>query len=68
MTWNELKTFISKMDTDYLDKQVFIYDFSNGDEHPVDITELMINGWTPYLSINNEELNDETKTKETSIS
>ena len=68
MTWNELKTFISNLDDNFLDTEVLLYDFSNGDEHVVDITELMLSGWTPYLSINEEELTDETKTEETSVS
>lgn len=76
MTWQELKKFISKMDKCFLESQVKLYDYSNGDEHEINITELMINecdendeydGWVPYLCINEKELMNENKTKETSI-
>jgi hypothetical protein len=75
MTWQELKKFISKMDKSYLDSQVKLYDYSDGSEYNIDITELLINegidgedeGWVPYLSINHEEVKNETKTEETSI-
>jgi hypothetical protein len=68
MTWNELKTFISNMESNFLDTEVLLYDFNTGDEYVIDVTELMLNGWTPYLSINNEEINNEAKTEETSFS
>lgn len=68
MTWRELNEFISKMDESFLDCNVQLYDYYDGSEYNVDITELMIKSWTPYLAINSEENYDETKTKETSIS
>lgn len=76
MTWQELKKFISKLDKSFLDSQVRLYDYSNGDEHEIDVTELLINerneedendGWVPYLSINEKGLNNETETAETGI-
>jgi hypothetical protein len=78
MTWRELKKFIakqSKLNKDFLDNEVKLYDYSNGDETNVDITELLCNeeesddnsNWVPYLSINDEEQNDETETKEASV-
>lgn len=68
MNWRELGDFISNMDESFLNSQVKLYDFDDGEEYNVDITELMIKNWTPYLAINSEENNNETKTKETSIS
>jgi hypothetical protein len=76
MTWQELKKFISKLDKSFLDSQVKLYDYSTGEEHEVDITELLINerneedendGWVPYLSINEKELDNETETAETGV-
>lgn len=80
MTWRELKNFINKRARDnklFLDTDVNLYDFNNGEEHPVDITELSCSGeevedgndtnWVAYLSINEKELDDETETKEASV-
>ena len=76
MTWKELKKFISKIDKKFLDSNVKLYDYSNGDEFDIDVTELLINetdeedqndGWVPYLSINHKELNNEAEAKETSF-
>lgn len=76
MTWQELKKFISKLDKSFLDSQVKLYDYADGEEYEVDITELLINerdeedendGWVPYLSINEKELENETETAETGI-
>lgn len=80
MTWRELKNFINKRARDnklFLDTDVNLYDFSNGEEYPVDITELSCSGeevedgndtnWVAYLSINEKELDDETETKEASV-
>lgn len=75
MTWRELKKFISKIDKNILDSQVKLYDYFDGEEYDIDITELLINetnkedtndGWVPYLCINNEETDHENKTKEAS--
>lgn len=81
MTWGELKNFINKRarnNKDFLDHDVNLYDFSNGEEYRVNITELScgedeaedgnITNWVAYLSINEED-NDEnnSKTKETSF-
>lgn len=76
MTWRELKKFISNIDKHILDSQVRLYDYSDGEEYDIDVTELLINecdsidennGWVPYLSINEKEEENETKTKETGI-
>lgn len=76
MTWRELKQFILKMDNRFLNSSVKLYDYYDGEEYSIDITELLINeankedandGWVPYLCINNEDNNDENQTKETSI-
>lgn len=70
MTWQELKKYISDLDESFLDSQVKLYDYNTGDEHEVDVTELLItecneddenDGWVPYLSINEKELENETK-------
>jgi hypothetical protein len=47
--------FISKQDKDTLDEEVKIYVHGENTEYPVDITELLHEGWIPYLSINEEE-------------
>lgn len=83
MTWRELKNFINKTARkrkDFLDTEVNLYDFESGDEHKVDITELLLgdddiedknsdnSNWIPYLSINDKKgLENETETKETSV-
>lgn len=76
MTWQELKQFISKMDKKFLNSNVKLYDYYDGEEYTVDITELLINetnkedindGWVPYLCINNEDNDNENQTKEASI-
>lgn len=68
MTWLELKKYISKMDKSLLNSHIKVYDYCDGSEYPINITELLINdGWTPYLSINEEELTNEDETKETSV-
>ena len=74
MTWQELKQLISKMDKTFLDSQVKLYDYKDGEEYEVDITELLINeredndendGWVPYLSINEKEIENEDQAKKT---
>jgi hypothetical protein len=76
MTWQELKKYISKMDKCFLDSQVRLYDYKDGEEYEVDLTELLINecendeendGWVPYLSINEKEIEDENQTAKASI-
>lgn len=76
MTWQELKTYITKLDKSFLNSQVKLYDYCDGEEYEIDITELLINetdeydendGWVPYLCINEKELNDEAKTSKTGI-
>jgi hypothetical protein len=79
MTWRELKNFINKQarqNKDFLDNEVKLYDYSDGEEYSADITELLCDkeesnndqsNWTPYLSINNEEEYNETEVKETGV-
>lgn len=80
MTWRDLKNFINKRSKDnelFLEKDVNLYDFSDGEEYEVGITELSCSGeeledgnntnWVAYLSINEEETEDEDQTEETSI-
>lgn len=55
MTWRELMQFISKQDTETLDEEVKIFVQSDNSEYPVEITELLQEGWVPYLAINEEE-------------
>jgi hypothetical protein len=55
MTWRELMQFISTQDKDKLDEEVKLYIHEDGTEHLVQITELLHEGWIPYLAINEEE-------------
>ena len=83
MTWRELKNFINKQTRerkDFLDAEVNLYDFNDGEEYSVNLTELLCGeddhevedtentNWIPYLSINDikEQIN-ETKAKKTGI-
>jgi hypothetical protein len=78
MTWRDLKKFINKRAREnnlFLDTDINLYDFSNGEEYPVDITELSCGddevedgsntNWVAFLSINEKDLENETE--ETSI-
>jgi|688.fasta_scaffold38528_6 hypothetical protein len=80
MTWRELKNFINKRarnNKSFLDADVNLYNFDDGSEHDVDITELSCNkeesdnedgtNWVVYLSINDKDANDETETTEASV-
>ncbi len=81
MTWRELKNYINKKARErkeFLDTEVNVYDFKDGEEYVIDVTELLCgedeveesenSNWIPYLSINdNEDTTDETETKEASI-
>lgn len=80
MTWRELKNFINKRAREnkgFLDATVNLYNFENGDEHEVDITELSCSkdeaednsetNWVAYLSINDEEETNETETTEAGV-
>jgi hypothetical protein len=76
MTWRELKNYINKQareNKDFLDEVARVYDFQNGDEYEADVTELLgdseedESGWVPYLSINTEDVENETETKEASV-
>lgn len=78
MTWRELKNLINKntrKNKSFLDTEVQLYDFKDGEEYPVNITELSCSdeevdansetNWVIYLSINDKELDNENE--ETSI-
>lgn len=81
MNWRELKNFINKNARNnkcFLDTEVKLYNFKDGEEYQIDITELSCSddeidensetNWVPYLSINHEEeLDNETETKEASV-
>lgn len=80
MTWRELKNFINKRAKEnkgFLDATVNLYNFEDGDEHEVNITELSCSddesednsetNWVAYLSINDKEETDETETKEAGV-
>lgn len=80
MTWRELKNFINKNAREnkgFLDTEVQLYDFKDGEEYPVNVTELSCSddeidehsetNWVPYLSINDEELDNENQNEEASI-
>ena len=79
MTWRELKNFINKqarLNKDFLETDVKLYNYDNGDQNDVDITELLCgdeesendnSNWVPYLSINDEEQDNETENEEASI-
>ena len=76
MTWQDLKNYIdeqSEHNKNFLKKQVFVYDYDDGEEHIVDVMELLEKkqkedecGWVSYLTIN-EEIED-GETEEASIS
>lgn len=55
MTWRELMKFISKQNKNTLDEEVKIHIHGENTEYPVEITELLHEGWIPYLAINEEE-------------
>lgn len=55
MTWRELMQFIAQQDKDTLDDEVKIFVHADNTEYPVEITELLHEGWIPYLAINEQE-------------
>lgn len=77
MTWRELKCYIEQQGEDFMDSDIQVYDFADGTEYQADVTELLFGEdedeetrWVPYLTINQEEYdNDNAKgeTKETSV-
>jgi hypothetical protein len=77
MTWKQLRDYIelqSKQNSSFLDKEVCVYNYDDGEEHVADIIELLEekeeeehSGWVSYLTINEEEV-ENGKTKETSVS
>lgn len=80
MTWRELKNFINKRARDnklFLDTEVNLYDFNDGQEYTVGLTELSCSveeaedgndtNWVAYLSINDKDFDNENQTEETGI-
>ena len=74
MTWRELKNLINKNARNnkcFLDADIKLYDFKDGEEYPVNITELSCSdeevdansetNWVIYLSINDKELDNENE-------
>lgn len=78
MTWRELTQYIVKNsqnpDSDFLDSQIKIYDFNDGEEYEANVTELLFgedekeSGWVPYLTINQDSNESDNKDKPTKIS
>lgn len=76
MTWKQLKDYIelqSQKNNLFLDKEICVYNYEDGEEHSVNIIELLEekeneqdSGWVSYLTIN-EEIED-GQTEKTSIS
>jgi hypothetical protein len=64
LTWGDLKTYIENQDEDFLDNEVRIYDFTDGEEYDAGVTELLFGedeegeGWVPYLTINEGDSNE----------
>lgn len=58
ITWRDLKSYIDSQDKDFLNNEVRIYDFHDGEEYDAGVTELLFGeeekgeGWVPYLTIN----------------
>jgi len=63
LTWGDLRNYIESQDEDFLDSEVRIYDFNDGEEYDAGVTELLFGededgeGWVPYLTINEGESN-----------
>lgn len=76
MTWRELTKYIEQQSSndDFLDSEIKIYDFSDGEEYEASVTELLFGnddeetGWVPYLTINQGDENDnQSETQEASV-
>jgi len=71
MTWQDLKNYIdrqSKVNKDFLDQNVCVYDYQEGTEHTADLIELLNekledsdSGWVSYITINDEVENGQIK-------
>jgi uncharacterized protein involved in high-affinity Fe2+ transport len=61
-------------DSDFLDSQIKIYDFNDGEEYEANVTELLFgegedeSGWVPYLTINQDSDENDNKNKAAKIS
>lgn len=63
MTWEQLRDYIDKSATEFLQSEIKIYDYNDGVEYSADITELLCGkadekGWIPYLTINHDQNTD----------
>ncbi len=63
MTWEQLRDYIDKSATEFLQSEIKIYDYNDGVEYSADITELLCGksdgeGWIPYLTINHDKNTD----------
>lgn len=65
LTWGDLKNYINSQSDDFLSSEVRVYNFEDGTEYDAGVTELLFGedeneeGWVPYLTINDEEKEDE---------
>lgn len=55
MTWRELMKYIATQDPDTLDEEVKVYIYGENSEYNAEITELLEDGWIPYIAINDRE-------------
>lgn len=56
MTWKQLKNYIDKH-PEFLDHVAMVYDFNDGQEYEIGVTELLTESWIPYITINTKEEN-----------
>jgi hypothetical protein len=74
MTWRELKEYIEQQDQNFLDSEVNVYDYNDGSEYGANVTELLLGeddeetGWVPYLTINQDSDENDSKDESTKIS
>lgn len=71
MTWKDLKNYIdiqTKSNQNFLDQDVYVYNYDDGSEYIADIVELFEGklseaeaGWAPYITINDEVSNGKIK-------
>lgn len=66
ITWGELRKYIDTQCETFLHEEVKIFDFHDGEEHSAGVTELLLgeendnDGWVPYLTINEDEAQNDT--------
>ena len=64
MKWQDLKDYIdkqSKINEDFLNQDVCVYDYQEGTEHTADLIELLNENWVSYITINDEVENGKIK-------